>query len=284
MPLSYLDFARSGLVTGLCALAVWPVAAGAEPSPPQPTVPAVVEVAPAAPGTLVVVVDVDGLAADVAGAVTGLKKGENSLQVAAGTAKVVVRNAAGAVVKAADVVVASGATVRLEVTTRGRIEVATVRGAKIELDGKEVPAKDGKAEVDVDMGKHSLLITRPGYFGRKGDVELGAGQRATVTADLATFEPESDLRAYAWAGIGVGGALLLTAVAIDAFADYDSVGGDTVRWTMMGLGTVGFVGGTILLKQAAEANANPPVQEVPTFDIRLSQTPGGAVARLGMRF
>ncbi|MFZ4577033.1 MAG: hypothetical protein ACOYOB_01455 [Myxococcota bacterium] len=282
MFLSRLDFAKVGVATALCGLAIWPAAARAEP-PPSPAS-AVVEVAPAAPGTLVVVVDVDGLAADVAGAVTALKKGENALQVAAGTAKVVVRTAAGAVVKEAEVAVASGATARLDVTTRGKIEVATVRGAKIELDGKEVPTSDGKAEVDVDMGKHSLVITRSGYFGRKGDVELGAGQRASVTADLAMFEPENDLRAYAWAGIGGGGALILAAVAIDAFANYDSLGGDTVRWTLMGLGTAGFVGGTILLKQGAEASASPPVQDTPKFDIRLSQTQGGAVARLGMRF
>jgi hypothetical protein len=75
--------------------------------------------------------------------------------------------------------------------------------------------------------------------------------------------------------------LVVAAIAIDALSTYDELGGDVTRWSLLGVGAAGFVGGTILLKHTLDEAA--PVKDV-RYDVKVAGLRGGAVANLSLRF
>lgn len=62
--------------------------------------------------------------------------------------------------------------------------VRGVSGAKVTLDGAEVAA-DGKG-IDVDPGRHEVVVTAPGYERFKVSLELAEGDRERVTPTLVS--------------------------------------------------------------------------------------------------
>lgn len=262
-----------------------PAAAPADGTPAPTDAAAPAEPAPAPeppkPGHLVISADADELVAEVAGAVHGLKKGNNSIEVAAGDWTVVVRTKAGKAVGSYPAHVDPGAEVAVTVVSTGAIVVPVADGRTVEIGGKAAEAKDGKVEARLPAGKVPVVVKEPGKTGIKGEVEVLMGKTATIDPTLEAFDPGN--KTLAWVGILGGGALVLTGVLMEGFVDASSAGGDATRWTMMGVGTAAFVGGTILMKDILAKENDPPVKDG-TFDVRLSASRNGGAASLALRF
>ena len=194
---------------------------------------------------------------------------------------IVVRDKANKEIGSFKVMIEAEKEARITVVTKGKIVVAADAKTAVQIDGKAVKANDGQVASTLAAGKHSVVITSPGREGLKGDVHVIAGKTHTVSGALKAFDAGS--RPAAWAGIIGGGALILTAVLIESFADVSAVGGDATRWALVGVGTAGFVGGTILMKGILEREANPPIKDG-KFDVKISATPTMKGAAVAMRF
>ncbi len=94
-----------------------------------------------------------------------------------------------------------------------------------------------------------------------------AGKTHAIAPELAAFDPGN--RTVAWAGVLGGGALLLTSVLVERFAGADEMGGEPVRWGLVGLGLAGFVGGTMMMKDILRKEAKPPLKDG-SFDVKVS--------------
>lgn len=253
--------------------------------PPAAAAPPAAPAAPAAPGNVVITADADDLVAEIKPAsgdarVVGLVKGDNRIELAAGDATVTITTKAGRRISDNKVTVASGADVALDVKSRGKLVVQAPADASVELDGKDVPADAGQFSVDTTSGGHSVLVQRPGYYGQKGNVDVEVGKTAKLAPEFESFDAGSR-KTIAWAGIIGGGALVVTAIVIDANTTYNQAGGDVVRWTLLGAGGAAFVGGTVLLKAIMDEAA--PVKDA-KFSVQLAHLPGGGSAALALRF
>ena len=260
------------------------------PEPPAATVPQPAAVAlpapvtveaPLAPGALILVVDADSDEVVVGGQAASVKKGDNRLGLPAGPVAYSVKFANGLLVKG-EAKVPAGGEVRAEAWSAGKLLLHLGEGAKVEIDGAAVPVVAGQVLQDVGIGAHTVVVTQPGYIGRKASVDVTGGHTTEITANLQKFDVPVD-NALAWVGIVGGGVFVVTALIIDATPDYNKVGGDATRWSLLGVGTAGFVAGTLLLKHNMDAVGTPPTQEG-TFEVKVSRWGNGAMAAVGWRF
>lgn len=210
----------------------------------------------------------------------GLKKGENAIEVTSGSVQVSVQTKGGRKVVEQGIDVPAGGQAQLAVRSRGILLVQVPADADVQVEGKDVEADAGKFQVELEPGSHSLVVQRPGQFGQKGSVAVEAGKTATVAPQFETYD-YGGKKTYAYAGIIGGGVLVVAAIAIDALSTYDEFGGDVTRWSLLGVGAAGFVGGTILLKHTLDQAA--PVKDV-RYDVKVAGLRGGAVANLSLRF
>ena len=234
---------------------------------------------------LIIQADADDLVAEVRAPgseprMIGLKKGDNSVEVASGSVQVSVQTKGGKKVSDSTVDVAPGGEAKLAVRSRGTVVIQVPADADVTVGGKDVEGQEGKFTVELEPGAHSLVVQRPGHFGQKGDVTVIAGKTATVAPQLESYD-YGGKKTYAYAAILGGGALVVAAIALDALGSYDEFGGDVTRWSLLGLGAAGFVGGTIMLKHTLDEAA--PIKDV-RYDVKIARLQGGAVASLGLRF
>lgn len=247
-------------------------AANPEPPPPPP---------PPKPGYAVITSDADGLTAEVAGTLKGLKVGETRVELQPGDHKITVTDKDKKVVATFDIKIEPEGEAKVSVVTRGQIVVPTAAEVKVKIDGKDVAAADGKVSATLPAGPHSVVVTQTGMVGAKASVDVAAGKTHMITAGLKPYDAGS--KPAAWAAIIGGGGLILAGVLLEAFADRDAVGGDATRWSLVGVGTAGFVGGTILMKDILKKEANPPIEEG-GLTIKLAATPRLQGAAVAMRF
>ncbi len=259
-----------------------PEAAAAVPAPAAVALPvAATAEAPLAPGSLILVVDADTDEATIGGQAASLKKGDNKLGLPAGKIAWTVKFANGLTVKG-EANVPAGGEARAEAWSAGKLLLHVGEGAKVEIDGKVAQVAAGQVLQDVGIGSHTVVVTQPGYVGRKASVDVTGGHTTEITASLEKFDmPVNNV--LAWVGIVGGGALVVTALIIDAATQYDKVGGEATRWTLLGVGTAGFVGGTLLLKHNMDEVGTPPTKDG-TFDVKVTRWGNGAMALLGWRF
>jgi hypothetical protein len=251
----------------------------AEPAPAPAPAPA------AAAGKLIITADSDDLVAEIKAPASeprlvGLKKGENTIEVTSGSVQVSVQTKGGRKVVEQGVDVPAGGQAQLAVRSRGILLVQVPADADVQVGGKDVDADAGKFQVELEPGSHSLVVQRPGQFGQKGSVTVEAGKTATVAPQFEAYD-YGGRKTYAYAAIIGGGALVVAAIAVDALSSYDELGGDVTRWSLLGVGAAGFVGGTILLKHTLDEAA--PVKDV-RYDVKVAGLRGGAVANLTLRF
>ncbi len=270
------------LVQLVClSTAMWAVPAVADPA----ALPADATATAPQAAHLVIQADADDLVVELrtdAGEprLVGLKKGDNDLDVPAGTVKVAVTSKAGRAVAQLDLTLAAGERKNVAVVSRGQLRVKASADAQVQVDGKALPVQDGVFAGDFEPGDRSLVVQRVGYQGQKGSVAVQVGKIATVTPELERFDPGGRVT-MAWTSIAVGGALVVAALVVDATVTWKDYGGDAGRWGAFSLGAAGFIGGTVLLKNTLDQQA--PVQERP-FQIQVSGTRGGGVARIGWAF
>lgn len=262
-----------------------PPAAESAPAPPAEPAPAP-EPPPAAPGFLLLQADADDLLVDLTAPNQpaqriGLKVGDNKIELPAGTVEVAVTTKEGRAVLTRSLTIVSAATETLAIVSRAKVVIEVAADASVELDGTErdAPTK-GRSELLLPPGTHGLTVQRPGFFGRKGDFTAEVGKTTTVHVELDPYDAGGK-KTWGWVGLIGGGALVVSAIAIDTFSKYDDIGGDATRWTLFGLGAAGFVGGTIVLKAAMDEVA--PVRPG-KYDIRVARTQGGAAAMVQVTF
>lgn len=248
-----------------------------EPAPAPPP--------PAAPGTLVLQADADDLLADLtAGGATqriGLKTGDNRVELAAGAVDVLITGKDGREVQRRSLTLGSGETQTLAIVSRALVRILAPADATVELDSKEQDVKSkGPTDLKLVPGPHKLVIQRPGYFGRSAEVTAVAGKTTTVHVELDEYNAGGK-KTWGWVGLIGGGALVVTAIAVDSFSKFDELGGDATRWSLFGLGAAGFVGGTMLLKAAMDEQA--PIKPG-SFRMDVTGTRGGAAAQLSVAF
>lgn len=262
-----------------------PATPAAEPAPaPEPTPPPPAPAAPA-PGKIILQADADDLVAEVRAPgseprMVGLKKGDNSVDVASGSVQVSVQTKGGRKVSDNTVEVPAGGEAKVAIHSRGTVVVQVPADADVSVGGKDIEGQEGKFSVELEPGAHSLVVQRAGHFGQKGEVSVVAGKTATVAPQFEAYD-YGGKKTYAYAAIVGGGALVVAAIALDALGNYDDFGGDATRWSLLGIGAAGFVGGTILLKHTLDEAA--PVKDV-RYDVKIARLQGGAVATLGLRF
>lgn len=268
-----------------CSLATPAFAQTAPIAEPTPA-PAEPVAAPAKPSILIIAADADFSLTIKSGTTErkiDLKKGENRIELPQGHFVLQADPARMRAEPAEGDLTEPGGEVRILLTTQGKVAVAAPGlDARVEVDGKALVAHDGKAQAELPAGPHSVIVRKPGHYGAKGTVDVAPGRTADVSAQLERFEGNGN-KTFAWAGIIGGGALIVAAIAVDAFSKYDDIGGDATRWTLLGLGSVGFVGGTILLKGYLDEEAAPPVKDA-RFDVKVAALPGGALAQIGGKF
>lgn len=249
--------------------------------PPAPS-PTVVEAPPVvAPGALILVVDADSDEVTVGGQAASVKKGDNRLSLPAGGVQYVVKFASGITVKG-EAVVPAGGEVRAEAWSGGKLVLHVGDGSKVEIDGKAAMAAGGQVQADLPIGSHTLVVTQPGHIGRKATVDVAGGRTTEIFVNLDEFVVPVN-NGLAWTGIIGGGVLIVTALVIDGVTTYDKVGGEATRWSLLGVGTAGFVGGTLLLKHNMDEVGTPPTQDG-TFDVKITRYGDGAMALVGWRF
>ena len=232
-------------------------------------------------GHVLIVSDADALVAEVAGALHGLKTGENRIQVPAGATKIVVRSKKDAEVATFQVNVPAAGEARVTVVTKGTIVVDAGEQQAVEVDGNAVTAKDGRMESSVAAGKHSVVVSAPGRIGQKGDIEVVAGKTHTISPQLRQLEIGN--KSLAWAGIYGGGAMVLVSVLMESFVDAGAAGGDVTRWGLAGVGAAAFVLGTIEMKDILKKESTPPVDDT-TFKVKISSARQFRGAGVSMRF
>lgn len=254
-------------------------------APATPESPATPEPVPAPeppkPGALIIEADADDLVAEVAGAVHGLKKGDNRVEVAAGACTVVVKTKEGKAVGSYDVQVPAGGELRVAVVSTGAVVIPVQGERTVEIAGKPVAAADGKVTARLPPGKVPVVVREPGKTGLKGEVEVVIGKTATVDPTLEAFDPGN--KTAALAGIIGGGALVLLGVLMEGPVDATAIGGDATRWALFGVGTAAFVGGTIWMKDIIAKENSPPVKDG-SFDVRLTGGRRSAGAAIAWRF
>ncbi len=236
---------------------------------------------PPPPGYVNLASDATGLVAEFNSALHGLKEGNNRYELPVGDYAVVVTDGAKKEIAREQVRVESKQTATVTVVTKGKVIIAAGKSVAVQIDGKAAVAKDGKVESTVVAGKHSVVITEPGMIGREGALEVTAGKTHMVSAKLSPYDAGS--KTAAWAGVIGGGGLILTAVLLEAFADPVAVGGDATRWALVGVGTTGFVSGTIMMKGILKREANPPVKKG-KLNVKISAGPQMKGAAVAMRF
>lgn len=154
----------------------------------------------------------------------------------------------------------------------------TVEGAGLEVDGKFTAAKEGVAKVATKPGKHSVVVRQPGFVAVQGSVDVPPAGQVELVVDAPPYVRD---RRPAVVLMAAGGVLALGAVALDAAAKYDGLGGDGLHWPLLLTGIGTFVGGTLWLKSIRDDEFDPPVGQG-RLDVRVSVGPG--VARLIGRF
>ncbi len=116
-----------------------------------------------------------------------------------------------------DIDVAPGAVAALDIALRekkARLRVETKGSADVSIDGRFVAATPLTAPLEVDAGRHLVVVSKNGYRAFGVEVELARDEDRTLDAPLAT----SNQRAAAWSLIGVGAASIVVGGSLSLVA------------------------------------------------------------------
>jgi|GEM_PF-4326842 len=232
-------------------------------------------------GVLVVEADVAGLEILVDGAVKPATGVSTRLDVPAREVKVALKSG-GQVLKSETLDFTLGGTQTVTLRKFAVLKLAGAEGATVLVDGKAVPVEGGV--VKLEAGDHKVRVEKKGFQPVEGDVSALPGRDLSGTADLVAVNANTALTPWLWTGVGLGAAMVVSALLIDAFADLDQVGTDAVLAGLGGGGVLIFSASGFLLKNNYDAVNLPAVRE---GGLKISVLPtlhGGVTVGLGGSF
>jgi hypothetical protein len=217
------------------------------------TPPEAAEAAPEAPpapttGTIVVTVDQSGLSAIVGGVTQEIQEGNNTFaDVVAGSVKIIVTGPAGKVVYEKIVNLVGGGTAGTRYSVFSTVK-SRWTDAKLKLES----ADSESDSLRLTEGEHTLVLSRPGHYPFKGNVNVKGGQMVTLMNESIPLPDRSQLELWSWVGVGAGLAMVGAATALELGEVGDSGTMDAAKFALAGIGGVMFVTGGSLLKWAVD--------------------------------
>lgn len=227
-------------------------------------------------GVLVVEADVAGLEILVDGAVKPATGVTTRLDVPAREVKVALKSG-GQVLKSETLDFTLGGTQTVTLRKFAVLKLAGAEGATVLVDGKAAPVEDGV--VKLEAGAHKVRVEKKGFQPVETDVSALPGRDLSGSADLVAVDANTALTPYLWAGAGLGAAMVISAVLIDAIADLDETGTDAVLAGLGGGGVLVFSASGLLLKRTYDAVNTPTVRD---GGLKISVLPTPQGVTLGM--
>jgi len=231
-------------------------------------------------GVLVVEADVAGLEILVDGTAHAAKGVTTRLDVPAREVKVALK-VGGEVVKAETFDFTLGGTYTVTLRKFAVLTLAGADGADVLVDGK--PAEVLKGAVKLEAGEHTVRVEKRGFQPVEAKVSATPGRDLKGSADLVAVQGNAAATPYLWTGLGLGGALVLTATVVGAVANLDGLANDAV---VGGLGVMGvglFVGCSYALRSDWDKVHTPPLRQ-DGLKISAAPTRGGVALGLAGSF
>jgi hypothetical protein len=227
-------------------------------------------------GVLVVEADVAGLEILVDGTPRQPTGVTTRLEVPAREVKVVLK-AGGQVLKTDTFDFTLGGTETVALRKFAVLKIGGADGATVLVDGKAVPVENGA--VKLEAGDHQVRVEKMGFRPVETSVTALPGRDLSGSADLVAVKGCNCITPYLWGGVGLGAAMVLSAVLVDAIADLDDVASDAVVAGLGGGGVLVFAGSGLWLKRNHDALNNPPVLD---GGLKISVLPSSQGLTVGM--
>jgi hypothetical protein len=128
-----------------------------------------------------------------------------------------------------------------------------------------------------------VRVEKKGFQPVEASLSTLPGRDLTGTADLVAVQGPSAATPYLWAGLGVGGALVVAAAVVGAVADLDSTSNDVVVGAMGVVGVAAFSTCGFFLKRDYDAVHAPALHE-DGLKFSVAPTSEGAVVGLAGTF
>ncbi len=129
-----------------------------------------------------------------------------------------------------EIEVAAGAVTALDLPLRERPPVLTVDalpGARVSLDGRLIGEVPLAGPVEMRTGRHEVVVSKVGYTTYSKTLEVGPGDRVSVSAPLATtFTRKVSIGLLAGGGGAVAGGVVLGGLALAQQAEASAIKGD----------------------------------------------------------
>ncbi len=231
-------------------------------------------------GVLIVEADVAGLEILVDGSPRTATGVTTRLDVPARELKVALRSG-GQVLKTETLDFTLGGTQTVSLRKFALLKLKGAEGATVLVDGQASPVEDGA--VKLEAGEHKVRVERKGFHPVETTVAALPGRDLSGSADLVAVSADTRLTPYLWAGAGVGAAMVLSAVLVDAFVDLDGTGSDVVLGAVGGTGALLFCGSGFWLKSNHDALNSPELHEG-GLQIAVLPTAHGVAMALGGSF
>ena len=158
--------------------------------------------------------------------------------------------------------------------------------AQIEVvDGAKGKAPKADKRVEVEPGKYTVIVRRPGFVPMKGTVDVVAGKTHTITFNEEAVPQRRQGEIWSLIGIGVGVSAVVTAAALELANLEETKGMAALKGSLAGVGSVMFISGGACLHWIRTARDNPAVKDG-EFKINVGAAPlqGGAMLSAGATF
>ena len=174
-----------------------------------------------------------------------------------------------------------GGTQTLTLRKFATLRLVNAEGATVLVDGTVTPVEKGV--VRLEPGDHTVRVEKKGFQPVEASLSTLPGRDLTGTADLVAVQGPSAAAPYLWAGLGVGGALVVAAAVVGAVADLDGVANDVAVGAMGVVGVAAFSTCGFFLKRDYDAVHAPALYE-DGLKISVAPTSEGAVVGLAGTF
>lgn len=132
-----------------------------------------------------------------------------------------------------EIEVASGAVTALDLPLREKpaaLDVTTVAGARVSVDGRLVGEAPLAGPVELPSGPHDIQVQRSGYMSYSSKISVGPGEKLTLSAPLAlTLQRRVSIGLVIGGGAALAGGAVLGGLALAQQAEAGAIQGKMSR-------------------------------------------------------